>query len=268
MTRYTLRQLLPRTMLALACASCSGIAPAYAQSRADTSRAALRLRVLGTENAPVADAEVALKHDRTVISARTDSFGEARFELPTSGLWRATIRRIGFGTANIDFRVGEGENALIVHLDRTSATLDAVRIIANRPSSARLDDFEMRRLRQDANSTITQQDIAKRNPIKLSQILRTVSGLRIGDSSGNIVAISLRGSKPTRAAGGFAMVQCVMRVAIDGVVMPALSNIDQVLPKDVYGIEVYNGPARLPPQFGGLRTDNWCGMILIWTRER
>ena len=21
-------------------------------------------------------------------------------------------------------------------------------------------------------------------------------------------------------------------------------------------------------QFGGLRTDNWCGMILIWTRER
>ena len=164
-------------MPALACASCSIIAPTYAQSPADTSRPALRLRVLGTEDAPVADAEVALKHDRTVISAPTDLFSEVRFELPTSGLWRATIRRIGFAAANIDLRVAEGENGLIVHLDRTSATLDEVRIVANRPSSARLDDFEMRRLRQDANSTITQLEIEKRNPIMLSQILRTVSGL-------------------------------------------------------------------------------------------
>lgn len=247
-----------------------GASPLRAQARGDSTRAALRLRVLGDANAPVPDADVSLKRDRTVIAVRTDSLGEARLELPMAGLWRATIRRIGFGPANLDLRVGEGENALIVHLDRTTATLDEVRIIANRPSSARLDDFEMRRMRQDASSTITLQDIEKRNPIKLSQVLRTVGGLRIGDSSGNIVAISTRGQKSTLSKGSntFALVQCVMRVAIDGVTLPALSNIDQVLPKDVYGIEVFNGPARIPPQFGGLRTDNWCGLILIWTRER
>lgn len=257
---------LPCALLALIFAT---IAPLHAQPRSDSTRAALRLRVLGDGNAPVPDAEVSLKRDRNTVTARTDSLGETRFELPQSGLWRATIRRIGFGPANLDLRVGEGENALIVHLDRTTATLDEVRIIANRPSSARLDDFETRRMRQDASSTITLQDIEKRNPIKLSQMLRTVGGLRIGDSLGNIVAISSRGQKSTLMKNNsLALVQCVMRVAVDGTMLPALSNIDQILPKDVYGVEVFNGPARIPPQFGGLRTDNWCGLILIWTRER
>jgi len=59
-----------------------------------------------------------------------------------------------------------------------------------------------------------------------------------------------------------------MRVAIDGVMLPALCDIEQMLPKDVCGVEVFKGPARLPPQFGGLRTDSGCGMILLWTRER
>jgi len=68
-----------------------------------------------------------------------------RFELPNGGLWRATIRGIGFPPANLDLRVGEGENAFIVHLDRTTASLDEVRIAADRPFSARHDDFEERR---------------------------------------------------------------------------------------------------------------------------
>lgn len=61
---------------------------------------------------------------------------------------------------------------------------------------------------------------------------------------------------------------CVMRLTLDGVVMPALSDIDAIIPKDVYGIEIFSGPARLPPELAGLRTDNWCGVIAIWTRDR
>jgi len=59
-----------------------------------------------------------------------------------------------------------------------------------------------------------------------------------------------------------------MRLTLDGVVMPALSDIDAIIPKDVYGIEIFSGPARLPPELAGLRTDNWCGVIAIWTRDR
>jgi len=102
-------------------------------------------------------------------------------------------------------------------------------------------------------------------------MLRGIAGLRIADSSGATVAISSRGDKPTRNARrlGFTMVPCVMRVAVDGILMRAQFNIDQIVPRDVHGIEVFSGPARTPPELGGgLRTDDWCGLIAIWTRDR
>jgi hypothetical protein len=236
-----------------------------AQLPHDSVHIALRLRVVTTANAPVSDAEVALKLDRLVMHVRTDSVGDARFALTRDGLYRATIRRIGFGAAIIDVRVGTGDNVLIVHLDKASATLDEVRIVADRLTVARLDDFERRRLRGDANATVTQAQIEHRGPVKLSQMLRDIPGLRVADSSGSTVLISKRSLKVLR---DLTLAPCVMRLTIDGVVMPALANIDAIVPKDVYGIEIFSGPARLPPELDGLRTDNWCGVIAIWTRDR
>ena len=58
-----------------------------------------------------------------------------------------------------------------------------------------------------------------------------------------------------------------MRVMVDGIVMPANTSIDGIFPKDAYGIEVFNGLARIPLNIGGIRDDNWCGLIAIWTRS-
>ncbi len=272
MLRVVAARLVGIRLIAVICSAAACAIPLAAQStsNADSTRATLRLTVVAEQGAPVPNADVQLRRERATIRARTDSVGLARVELPSEGIWRATVRRVGFGPADVDLRVGVGENAHVVHLDRASASLDAVRVVANRTLSARLDDFEMRRLRGDPSSTITMDAIAKRNPIALSQMLRGVSGIRIADSSGSIVAVSMRGAKAERNRGGigFGLVPCVMRITIDGVVMPALSNIDQMVPSNVYGVEIYNGPARLPPQFGGLRTDNWCGLIAIWTRDQ
>lgn len=185
-------------------------------------------------------------------------------------MYRITVMRVGFAPARVDARVGAGENALTINLSGSVAALDAVRIVSNRVLSARLDDFEMRRLRGEASGTVTREEIAKRNPIKLSQLLRGFGGIRIADSLGSIVALSSRGNKPSRNqfGSGFGLVDCAMRTAVDGVLLPSLTNLDGIVPNDVYGVEIYNGPARLPPQFGGLRTDNWCGLIMIWTRDR
>ena len=68
--------------------------------------------------------------------------------------------------------------------------------------------------------------------------------------------------------GAAGMVDCVLRVMVDGIVQPPLTHLDAVVPNDVYGIEIFYGAARLPVQFAGLRTDNWCGMVAIWTRDR
>ena len=66
---------------------------------------------------------------------------------------------------------------------------------------------------------------------------------------------------------GIALVPCVLRVMLDGIVLPALSDIDKVVPQDVHGVEVFFGAASIPPSLGGMRSDNWCGLIAIWTRS-
>jgi hypothetical protein len=148
--------------------------------------------------------------------------------------------------------------------------LSGVRVVGGREYAARLDDFERRRLAGVPSATITRDEIDRLGPIVLSRMLRGLAGIRIGDSMGSTVAISTRGSKPTPLPNrpGFAMVQCVMRVSVDGILLPALNNIDQIVPKEVHGVEVYFGPARMPPELAGLRTDNWCGLIAVWTRDR
>jgi|GEM_PF-3458507 len=183
---------------------------ADAQAVADSAHIALRLRVLTGANTPVQAADVALKLDRATASARTDSAGDARMTLVRDELYRATIRRIGFGAASIDVRVGVGENMLIIHPDRTTATLDEVRIVADRLTVARLDDFERRRLRGDASATVTREQIDRRGPVKLSQMLRDIPGLRVADSSGSTVLISKRGLKLLR---DLTLAPCVMRHA-------------------------------------------------------
>jgi hypothetical protein len=35
-------------------------------------------------------------------------------------------------------------------------------------------------------------------------------------------------------------------------------------PKDIAGIEVYAGPATIPPHFAGGRSS--CGVVVVWTR--
>lgn len=257
-----------RSLARVLCIMCCSVHVAHAQP--DTTRAALRLHVQSASTA-VPAAAITLESGRAKLSARTDSTGDVRIEALGVGIYRITVMRVGFAPARVDARVGAGENALTINLDGSAAALDAVRIVSNRPLSARLDDFEMRRLRGEASGTVTREEIAKRNPMKLSQLLRGFGGIRIADSLGSIVALSSRGNKPSRNqfGNGFGLVDCAMRTAVDGVLLPSLTNLDGIIvPNDVYGIEIFNGPARLPPQFGGLRTDNWCGLIMIWTRDR
>jgi hypothetical protein len=39
---------------------------------------------------------------------------------------------------------------------------------------------------------------------------------------------------------------------------------EPLIPDEVEAIEAYDGPAVLPPEFGGY--DARCGVIIIWTR--
>ncbi len=231
--------------------------------------ASLVVRVLGVDSAAITDAEVVVGRDDTHGAAtRSDEGGIARFPAVPVGMQWLSVRRLGLAPQRVRVRLAGGENRYTVRLEPTALSLVGVRVVGDVPFSARLDDFERRRLAGTASAVVTREQIDRLGPITLSRVLRGMAGLRIGDSLGSVVVISTRGAKPTLTAGRnqFALVQCVMRVAVDGVLMPPFANLDQIVPRDVHGVEVYFGPARLPPELAGLRTDSWCGMVAVWTR--
>lgn len=225
--------------------------------------AALRL-IVRTEGGIVIDgAEAVVRIDGHESTARTGTDGRARFEGLKAGIVEIRVRSIGYSPATLNARIAEGENEFTIRMLSRGAMLDEIRIVGNRLVSGSHEDFDLRAKQKLANATVSQEQIQKRNPIALSQMLRGISGIRLADSSGATVAISNRGVKFDRVTG---IVQCVLLIAVDGTVLPS-ANIDAVPPRDVYGIEVYFGPARIPPQFNGLRSDSWCGLIAIWTRK-
>lgn len=246
-----------------------GLGPARVAAQAASGN--VQVRVVDAASVPVVAAEVILRGEkRQTFSARSDSTGQAFIGGVPPGLWVITVRRVGLKSVTGSIRVATGQNAYSVQIDEAVLTLVGMRVVGDRTYSARLDDFERRRQAGLPSAVVTQDQIDRLGPVQLSRMLRGMGGLKITDSSGATVAVSSRGAVPYRPPGSstpFIMVPCVMRMSVDGVLLPGLSNIDQIVPKDVYGIEVYYGPARLPPELAGLRTDNWCGLIAVWTRD-
>jgi hypothetical protein len=226
------------------------------------------VRVLNERGQPIADARVELSRRAQPTIQRTDSAGRAEFAASSTSakgeLMALSIQRVGFAAWADSISFDDAE-PLVVRLERVKVTLDEVTVRATAlERGSRLFGVDDRIRRGVPSASITRAAIDKRNPIALSQMLRGIAGLRLADSLGAMVAISTRGSKWERGQRLF--VPCVMRISIDGVVMSSPVSIDHLPPIDVHAVEIYYGPARTPPEFAGIRTDAWCGLISIWTR--
>jgi len=71
--------------------------------------------------------------------------------------------------------------------------------------------------------------------------------------------------------GAFAsagLAACIMPIAVDGHLKEKSFAIDDIPVTDVHGIEVYPGAGSIPAEFGSMKPDGWCGLIMIWTRSR
>ena len=78
-----------------------------------------------------------------------------------------------------------------------------------------------------------------------------------------LVAISKREGGSIFGDGAGA---CALQIVLDGIPMPPRFPLELLpTPKEIAGIEVYDGPATVPPQFNGL--DRRCGMVLVWTKD-
>jgi hypothetical protein len=141
-------------------------------------------------------------------------------------------------------------------LSTLKAILDTVRVRATMLYSRDRNGFQQRR-RSGLGRYITPEDIDRRRPLLLSDLLRTMPGMFLQTTDMFSHQLMMRGT-----GRGY----CAPSVYLDGMPMEGLSTDDIdafVRPGDVTGIEVYSGTTA-PPQF--TRSFSGCGSIVIWTR--
>ncbi len=228
--------------------------------------ASLLLRTYNAEERPLGDVLAVV---RTIagreVAVRTNHVGEATVGDLEPGVATVHLRRVGYVEGTIATEFVAGSNTLQLSLDPTAPpSLDTVTVRANR-SNNRFTDFETRRAYGLTTASITREQIERRNPVSLWQMLTRVPSVLVVDSLGFVYARSMRNRND----------ECWLRVAINGVVQsdgrPDLRTLPA--PGEVYGVEVFAGAATIPATMAsqggnelGPRARTGCGLISIWTR--
>jgi hypothetical protein len=241
------------------------VAPAQ-QSR-DSTRFVLRGIVRDeVTHAPLGD--VAVRTGDSGGEATTNGRGEFRIDVRIAGRVTVQLRRLGYDSLTMDVVVASaGEEPYVFDMLRTAQTLDTV-AVSTRPTSwsPKLDGFEHRLARHNGGTFFTRDDIEQRRPMVVSELVRRSPAVRIVDSMGVRLFASSRGSKFVDGPRGRKSVPCIMRVGVDGQIMEWGFPADQIAPSEIYGVEVYSGPATIPREYASQIGDGFCGLVMIWTR--
>ncbi len=157
-----------------------------------------------------------------------------------------------------------------IRLDPEAILLAPLEVIAwsELPENALHEGYQ-RRLETGLGTYITREDVERRNPGLVTDLLRDVPGL--------VVTSSGSGLRPVVEMARSAGKKCGTQIFVDGFLLnrrsatipgapPADFRIDDaVSPASVEGIEIYRGLSTVPPEF--LNPDAECGVIAIWTRR-
>lgn len=223
---------------------------------------------------PLSQARVALlAPDGSVITrAETSETGTFEFQVRNVRAIRLRVQRFGYQANTTPLLYFDVRRffQIEVRLDPEAILLAPLEVISwsPRPENALHEAFK-RRVETGLGVYITREEVEKRNPLLVSDLLREVPGLDFRTSA--------YGTRPSvrmvRAAG----MACVTQIFLDGFLMngrafsgsgfaPIDLRIDDVVsPSSVEGIEIYRGLSTVPPEF--LNPDADCGVIAIWTRR-
>ena len=217
-----------------------------------TRRKAVDGIVVDKGKTPVPSAQLELKRPGEQ-SQVTRSGNDGRFSFPNvqSGPVALTVRRMGYTarTINIDVAPSGVADPVEVELEEIPSDISAVLVES---SKQHLQEFYDHKAHNNFATFFEGKDIERRNPLYLSEMMRTVAGASVS-SSGAGNRILLRGCHPT--------------VWVDG--MPARgAELDDVArPGDIAGMEVYPSNAGLSAEYQD-RNNRLCGAILVWTKNQ
>jgi hypothetical protein len=194
----------------------------------------------------------------------TNESGNFILTAPAPGSYYVLADRIGY-TRSVDgiLELGAGGQISIDFFLRPEPiVLDSLTVEAERQVIIRRLESAGFYERQKAGFGyfVTPAQIEKKMPLTTRDLLRAVPGLRIVDDGFLGQILVMRGN-----SGG----NCSPQLYVDGAsIAPAggtgVRLEDAVNIDDITGVEIYNGGADTPLQYGG--TQNGCGVVLVWTK--
>ena len=196
----------------------------------------------------------------TDLVTMTNEKGEFSMTGAPAGTHVLNVRHMGYLAVTVPVNIAAREpNRLNIDLPRFVPVMDPVLVTARRNRSLDRVGFNERR-RVGIGRYVTREEIERSNPLRISDILRRVPGLRVAHAGGRDVIASSRG-------GTFGGPGCV-RFWVDDMLWQSMEPGDVndfVSAKEVMGIEVYSSggtPARY--MMGGQS----CTTVIVWTRMR
>ncbi len=192
---------------------------------------------------------------------RSDAAGAVTLDSVASGTQMLEVTSIGYQPERhmVDIAVG-GAPVDTVVLASLKSVLETVRITGGRDPTG----FELRRSTR-VGQFITAADVARENPARTTQLLRTRNGLRYTfdrNGFGGITVTTLfKGCDPLVLLDGFEPGPAPK--------VPGEAVLDWIMhPDEIGGVEIYTSPAQLPPEIAMLAFPPPCAAIVFWTRER
>lgn len=215
-------------------------------------RSSLAGIVVDAQRAPLGNVEVTLKQEgeanRLVTSGEDGRFV---FADVAAGSITLSTRRLGYAPKSMDVRHPNRDSSSQLELVLDVIPNELASVIVEE-SKQHLAEFYDRKATSNFAKFFDQKDIRKRNPLYLSDLLRSVAGSTIS-SNGAGNKILLRGCKPM--------------VWVDGMRAPGAELDEVARPSDIAGLEVYPSNAGLPAGYQD-RNNRMCGAIIVWTRNQ
>lgn len=189
----------------------------------------------------------------------SDDSGQFHLAKVRPGMLSLRFRRLGYQPDTVDLLVLAGRTVpLDVTLARLAQQLTPVVVSGRTDLTGWRRDFYQRR-DMGGGHFFTREDIEKRNPSYLTDMLRSVPGVTIQQTQGLIRnQVRMRNSR-----------NCAPLTWLDGAPLASGEfDLDGITPGSVEAVEIYTGSTG-PPRFSvapgiGPRT---CGIIIIWSRE-
>lgn len=234
-------------------------------------------------NAPVEGASVTLlsQQGRRMRTVVTGSDGRFSF-VPSPGYYRFRVARVGYVQVNTaHVRVVRDSVDLEIRLRNDAVMLAPITVVARSGRVSPVLSGFYHRMENGFGRYITRDQIERRQPGQITDMLRMLPGVRMTPRASGIGADVVMNRAAPRVGG------CPVQIFLDGIRVnrgdaPTVNrdSLDESLialnetisvdeladPSELEGIEVYYGLAGVPAEFMG--PDARCGTVAVWTRER